>query len=189
MSAAQALKDLLAPLAVYRWEGSFQWAELLSVGAALDACQENLDQIQREMNLMSAEGEGLQNICSLLSSVPISPTPKQLREALAALLRIGDGSFTSPAVSDNVSGCGISAQVKETDTPGKVEISFPGTPGIPDDFLKLRPVIEEIVPCHLEIAYVFWYILWSRVEERLSSWRILEGYAFSWKDLERFVRD
>lgn len=189
MSAAQGLKDFLAPLAVYRWEGSFQWAELQSVGAALDACQEELEQIQREMNLMTAEGEGLQNICSLLSSVPASPTPKQLREALAALLRIGDGNFTSKAVADNLSGCGILAQVQESDTPGKVAISFPGTPGIPDDFYKLRSIIEEIVPCHLEIDYVFCYILWSRLEERLPSWTVLEGHAFSWKSLERFVLD
>lgn len=189
MSAAQVLKDLLAPLAVYRWEGSFQWAELLSIGGALDACQEDLEQIQREMNLMTAEGEGLQRLCSLLSSAPISPTTQQLREALAALLRIGDGSFTGKAVSDNVSGCGILAEVKETDTPGRVEISFPNTPGIPDDFPKLRPIIEDIVPCHLEIDYVFWYILWRRLEEKLPSWVALTGYAFSWKNLERFVRD
>lgn len=35
MSIGQTLRDLLAPLGVYRWEGSFQWGELQSEGAAL----------------------------------------------------------------------------------------------------------------------------------------------------------
>ena len=36
MSHGQNLRDLLAPLGVYRWEGSFQWGELQSEGEALD---------------------------------------------------------------------------------------------------------------------------------------------------------
>lgn len=32
MSHGQNLRDLLAPLGVYRWEGSFQWGELQSEG-------------------------------------------------------------------------------------------------------------------------------------------------------------
>ena len=42
MSIGQTLRDLLAPLGVYRWEGSFQWGELQSEGAALDQAEEAL---------------------------------------------------------------------------------------------------------------------------------------------------
>ena len=45
MSIGQTLRDLLAPLGVYRWEGSFQWGELQSEGAALDQAEETLARI------------------------------------------------------------------------------------------------------------------------------------------------
>ena len=32
MSHGQNLRDLLEPLGVYRWEGTFQWGELQSQG-------------------------------------------------------------------------------------------------------------------------------------------------------------
>ena len=59
MSFGQNLRDLLTPLGVYRWEGSFQWGELQSEGMALDGVAETLAELQREMNLATAQGKGL----------------------------------------------------------------------------------------------------------------------------------
>lgn len=189
MSASENMRSLLEPLGVYAWDASFQKAELECVGKALDVCQLALERTGQEMNLTTAEGEGLEQIASLLAGKPVATTKEQLRAALSALLRIGDGSFTTKAVCDNVSGCGLPAEVKETTTPGQVTVSFPGMAGIPEDFSHLRSIVEEIIPCHLEIVYVFWYLLWKRLEERLPSWKALEARGFTWKELERFVKD
>ena len=66
MGHAQQLRDLLAPLGVYRWEGTFQWGELQSQGAALDQVAEELEDTQQEMHLATAQGEGLDRMLSLL---------------------------------------------------------------------------------------------------------------------------
>jgi hypothetical protein len=187
MSYAQHLKDLLAPLNVYSWDQSFQWAELLSEGKSLDACAEELERIQREMNLLTAEDQGLSRICSLLVRKPVAEGAKQLRDALAALLRIGDRSFTLKAIRDNLSGCGVTATVEEMDSPGKVAVSFPDVPGIPVDFSEIKTIIEDIIPCHLEINYLFWYITWAELEQKLPSWRHLEEKTLTWRELEAFV--
>lgn len=126
MSHAQQLRELLEPLGVYAWEGSSQWAELTSAGYALDLCAKELELIQQEMNLETAQDFGLSWICALLSRSPVAESPQKLGQALAALLRIGDRSFTVSAIGDNLKGCGIPAAVKETATPGLVEVSFPG---------------------------------------------------------------
>lgn len=189
MSASQNMRALLEPLGVYAWDQSFQKAELECMGKALDACQLALERTAREMNLTTAEEEGLEKVASLLAGRPRALQPEQLRTALSALLRIGDASFTTKAICDNVSGCGLPAEVKETSIPGQVTVSFPGIGGIPDDFPHLRSIIEEIIPCHLEIVYVFWYLLWKRLEERIPSWGFLEKTNFTWKNLERFVKD
>lgn len=66
MSHGQNLRDLLAPLGVYRWEGTFQWGELQSEGAALDQVAQDLAHTQREMNLYTAQEEGLTDLLTLL---------------------------------------------------------------------------------------------------------------------------
>ena len=99
MSFGQNLRDLLSPLGVYRWEGSFQWGELQSEGLALDGVAETLAEIQREMNLVTAQGEGLSGIQALLGVDPGARDREELRLALAALLRIGRDSFTLAAMN------------------------------------------------------------------------------------------
>lgn len=189
MSTAQCLRALLEPLGVYQWDGSMQGAELAGVGAAVDLCLADLDLVQREMNLTTAQGEGLERICLLLPSRPASGTVEQLRAALAALLRIGDESFTPAAINDNLAGCGIPATVTETGVPGQVEIRFPKTAGIPDNFSVIQGILEGILPAHLELLYVFWYLTWKRLQQTLPSWRVLQSKGFTWKTLERFVVD
>jgi len=153
--AAQQLRDLLAPLGVYRWEGSFQWGELQSEGEALDALAEDLRHTQREMSLATARDEGLEAISSLLRLPPATSDPADRRAALAALLRIGGGSFTLAAVNDAIRGCGVPARAEETGDPLRVVVRFPDCRDEPEDFDRLREIVEDILPCHLHIEYRF----------------------------------
>ena len=114
MNHGQHLRDLLEPLGVYRWEGSFQWGELQSEGAALDGVADALASLQQEMNLTTAQGEGLDRVLELLGRERDQEDPETLRETLAALLRIGNGAFTLAAMNDALRGCGIPAVVEET---------------------------------------------------------------------------
>lgn len=155
MNHGQNLRDLLATLGVYRWEGSFQWGELQSEGEALDQVGQELAHIQQEMNLQTAQEEGLTGVLALLGLEGLAGETEELRQTAAALLRIGGDSFTLAAMNDTLRGCGIPAQVAETGDPLKVTVTFPGTVGIPEDFLQTKERIEEILPCHLQVEYSF----------------------------------
>ena len=155
MSHGQNLRDLLAPLGVYRWAGSFQWGELQSEGAALDQVAQELAHTQQEMNLHTAQEEGLEGVLALLGLEGIEGESEDLRQTAAALLRISGDSFTLAAMNDTLRGCGIPAQVEETGDPLRVVVSFPGTVGIPEDFVQTQARIEEILPCHLQVEYRF----------------------------------
>ncbi len=185
MSHGTYLKDLLAPLGVYRLEGTLNGGELECIGAALDGCQSKLERIQREMSLVTAEAEGLGAVGTLLARQPVTSDTAMRRAALAALLRVSGDSFTPAALSDNLTGCGLNVSVTEMDTAGEVEVKFPHMPGIPDGFEEMKKIIEDILPCHLLIHYVFWYITWHQLEEMFGSWNALEGAGFTWTQLER----
>lgn len=188
MGYAQHLEQLLRPLGIYNWdEGVFHKAELAGEGAALDDVQARLEDIQREMLLTTAEDEGLDAVERLLPYRPVADTPQRRRAALAALLRIGGDSFTLAAVNDNLAGCGLNALATESETPGQIEISFPEVPGIPDGYEDMRRIIEDIVPCHLGITYVFWYITWAEMEQRFAVWANMEAGGYTWEELEKLV--
>ena len=91
MSHGQNLRDLLEPLGVYRWEGTFQWGELQSQGAALDGVEAELESIQREMNLATAQAEGLDGVLALLG--------RPLKHLLRLCLRTGVGLAALAAFS------------------------------------------------------------------------------------------
>lgn len=189
MSYTARLEKLLRPLGVYDWDtGVFHKAEVAAQGSALDGCEAELERVQREMLLSTAEEEGLAAVEELLPYRPVTDSPDRRRAALAALLRIGGDSFTLAGVNDNLAGCGLNALAQETDRPGYITVSFPEVPGIPDGFAEMERILEEIIPCHLGIEYVFWYITWAMMEERFASWAEIEAGGYDWENLEKLVR-
>lgn len=178
------LAQLLQPLGVYDLgAGAVNRGELGAYGNGLDQGLEQLEETAREMSLATAEGIGLERVEELLPYRPVSTTVQQRRQALAALLRIGGDSFTLPTVNDTLSGCGINAAAAEGDRPGYVEVSFPDVAGIPENFTEIRAIIEEILPCHLEITYVFWYNTWAGLIQRLDTWGDAEATGKTWYEL------
>lgn len=189
MSYARYLKDMLEPMGVYRLENSLNGAELESAGAALDGVDQVLEEVEREMLLLTAEDWGLSAVEALLRRRPAAPTLEQRREALAALLRIGGDSFTLEAINDTLRGCGLQAVASEMGTPGYVEVRFPDVPGIPDGIETMQAIIEEILPAHVGITYVYWFSTWAELEEQLETWGDIEELGLTWGEMEKMVEE
>ena len=186
MTYAQYLRQLLAPLGIYQLNAPFQGGELDALGDAFDQVEGALEELNREACLATAEDWGLEQVASLFRRRPPATTVKTMREALAALLRIGGDSFTLAALNDTISGCGIPAVVEEAGV-GRVTVSFPGVAGEPEDFDELKLIIEEILPVHLDIAYAFWYLTWTELETMFGSWQEIEDLDLTWEELETCV--
>ena len=60
-------------------------------------------------------------------------------------------------------------------------------PGIPAGFGSMKKIIEEIIPCHIGIEYVFWYITWAMMEARFDTWGDIEAGDYDWESLEKLV--
>lgn len=184
MRSEKYLVDLLQPLGVYDLRaGTANRGELAAYGGQLDGVWDGLDHTAREMVLATAEDLGLEKVEGLLPYRPVCTTPEERRQALAALLRINGDSFTLPAINDTLAGCGINAKAAETGRPGYVEVSFPDVAGIPQGFDRLRAIIEEILPCHLEITYVFWYNSWADLRDGLATWGGVQATGLTWYGL------
>ena len=139
------------------FDGSMLGRDLLlaQIGQRIYQVAEQVALLQREMNLYTAQAEGLTGLLELLGLERAGETLEELRQTVAALLRIGGDSFTLAAMNDTLRGCGIPAQVEETEDPLEVVVSFPGVEGIPAGFEQTKARIEEILPCHLLVKYQF----------------------------------
>jgi len=186
MSYGQYMRELLRPLGAYDLEGTFNGGELDAQGEALDRAMAELEEVQRESSLVTAESWGLERVARLLARRPVASDPRQLAAALAALLRISGDSFTQRAINDTITGCGIPAAVTENGV-GEVTVSFPGVAGEPAGFRELKKIIEDILPTHLGITYTFWYLTWAELEGRSYSWQSIEDLALTWHGLETSV--
>lgn len=185
MSYGANMKALLQPLGVYKLEHSCLGAELDCVGAAMDRLEAELDRVQREMSLVTARGEGLEQMARLFTRRPAAQQPEQMAQALAALTRIGADSFTCQAMNRTLTGCGLDARVRESGEVNTVEVRFPNVAGIPEEFDRVRVLVEDILPAHLLVRYMFWYQTWGQMEQRQMTWQDLQ--ELRWDDLEKMV--
>ena len=178
----------LQPLRLYALETGVGAEDLRAVGAMLDAIEAAMEHTEKESCVLSAEDEGLAAVERLLPYVPAYTDLAARRAALAALLRIDGRSFTLSALRDTLSGCGVTAVVDEGEEHYVVTVRFPDTMGEPENFEQLRPRIEAILPCHLEIRYLLRWLLWQELE-RIPSWAVLEAQVDSFAALEKLRMD
>lgn len=186
MSYERYLKELLTPLGVYDTENGYGAAELFALGAAMDEASDNAETAERECTVSTAEDYGISSYEEILPVKPVYRNTDTKREAVSALLRVDDMSFTENALNGILCGCGVPALVRETDTAGTVEVSLPGTKGEPDDMDEIKSAVESILPCHLDVIYRILYITWEELEREFSTWAELEQTELSWKELERY---
>ena len=46
---------------------------------------------------------------------------------------------------------------------------------------------RQILPCHLAVEYVYWYVNWGMLEERFATWGELEQLNLTWGEVEKLV--
>ena len=185
MDYAKELKDLLRPLGIYDLDSGAGAEELNCIGGIMDEICEMLEQGESDANPLTAGPAGLEPWENLLPFVPASLTETDRRRAVAALLQIDGCSFTAEGLNRTLAGCGIRAVAEETETPMTVRVTFPGNRGVPAGFDRLQTRIEQILPCHLAVEYVFLFCTWAELEALFSAWAELDAAAPEWDELQR----
>lgn len=185
MGYASYIMDLLRPLGIYTFRtGSISGSEIESVGAVLDEYAQHLAEYEREALTATAEEWGLARMEELFAHKPAASTVSEHRAAIAALVQISGDDFTKTAINRALRGCGIRAEVTETEEKGCVRVTFPETAGVPEEFDQMRKIILDIIPCHLETEFYFRYLTWVELEARFPTWSSIEGENHTWETLE-----
>ena len=181
------LKNLLEPLGVYDLrEGSLNVAELAALGEELDRINASLEWAEREALTATAEAEGLRRREALFPYRGAAETVQDRRAAMAALLQIDGDSLTPAAIDVTLRGCGIPARAEELGD-GALRVLFPGVAGVPVSFERIREIVLEILPCHLEVEFWFRFLTWEECETAGWTWAVLEAALHTWESFQKSV--
>lgn len=181
MSYARELTALLSPLGVYTFrEGSFSMAELQALGAVLDEARAELERGQRESLVMTAREEGLSEREALFRHAPIADSAEQRRAVIAGFWQISGDGFTLDALNRCAAACGAACVIGESGEVGRIRVRFPHIMGVPEAFEAMRAILEDVLPAHAGIEYVFRWCTWGETQTYGLLWRDLN--AMRWHD-------
>lgn len=181
------LRALLEPLGVYDLsEGTLNRAELYALGSGLDHVDRRLENAEREALAATAEGEGLARREILFARRPAAVTAEDRRNAIAALLQIAGDSLTPEAIDCTIRGCGIRAKATELGG-GTLQVRFPETAGIPEEFDQIQKIILDILPCHLAVEFYFRYLTWAECHAAGYTWQTVEAAEHTWESFQMAV--
>lgn len=188
MGYGDYLKNLLQPLGIYDLSpGSLSGSELDALGLGLDGIWNRIGYVEQEGSLATAEGEGLNRREALFARAPVHYSTQLRRDAIAALLRIGEGCFTLADINDTISGCGIKALAQEKDQFGYIRVIFPEVAGVPAEFEQISRIILDIIPCHLEVEFYFRYLTWQECHRFGYTWQVVHRNQWNWDQFQLAV--
>ncbi|MCQ2447431.1 MAG: YmfQ family protein [Oscillibacter sp.] len=181
------LRTLLSPLGVYDLSHtSRNSGELAALGSVLDEVSELVDWVERESVVVTAEDEGLRRRESLLPYFSGATKTAGRRAALKALMNISGDSLTPAAIDESLWGCGVEAQAIELGE-GKLQVRFPHVGGIPENFERIRHIVLELIPCHLEVEFYFRYQTWQECEQQAWTWATVEAAGHTWESFQKAI--
>lgn len=183
----QYLRALLAPLGVYDMaQTSRSSGELAALGSVLDEVAALVDWVERESHVATAENDGLSRREVLLPFFSGTTNVKGRRAALKALMNVSSDSLTPAAIDESLWGCGVEAQAIELGD-GKLQVRFPHVGGVPDNFERIRHIVLELIPCHLEVEFFFRYQTWRECEQQAWTWTIVEAAGHTWESFQKAI--
>lgn len=116
------------------------------------------------------------------------------RRAILKSRRRGLGTVT-PQLIASVAAAFANGEVEvlEKPTDYRVEVTFTGTRGVPNDLEALKAAVRDVLPAHLDLAYFFTFLLWSELDAAGMSWNDMDDARYTWDTLsvakpDTFVR-
>lgn len=146
---------MLEPLGVYRGDG-FSGGELAALGEGMDRLREALDRHLRELPVVTAEAEGLEQTESLFSMKP-AETLDSRRENLRKLFRTDHRAFTEAALTETLAACGIPVTLAMGEEAFVVTAELGKVLTMEEDPVWIMETLERVLPCHLSVMVCYEY--------------------------------
>lgn len=146
---------MLGQLGVYSQEG-YSGGELSALGTGLDQAEAAIAWNAQESLVETAVREGLVEVEKLFPMEPESSV-QQRRAALRTLIQTDNRCNSAVEIQETLSACGVQAAVSETGEKMNALVTLPSVLTMADDPIFQFRVIEQVMPCHLNVICLYSY--------------------------------
>ena len=157
------------------------------VGNQLDKIQADVDKLEKEIIVVSAEDEGLKREEESFDIGYAEGKRADLRRSVII------GRYRS----DDLSTISLIKSISEAFTNGEVDviehfadtfitIKFVGTMGVPENIEDLKEILREAVLAHVGIEYEFIFIIWDQFDAFNKKWNQWDALNLTWNELEKY---
>ncbi|HEX3017885.1 MAG TPA: hypothetical protein VHP31_08550 [Caproicibacter sp.] len=151
MGTYDSMKSRLLPTDLYSLSGkTVVDDELQAYAAGLDPVCDELNTLQKESFLATAEDYGLAYYMGACGITSIEPTVEKERVVLYALCSVTPNSNTKADLENFFSSLGLSVQILEDVPNKKITVKFLKEPACGRD--EAQKKVEKFMPAHLTIV-------------------------------------
>ena len=156
MGALESMKKVLEPLNIYEIKkGNIVYAELCAYAQELDALNDELEIIQRELFVKTAKDYGISLKERLLGSIKNALAEESRKEILFNSFGITENDFAKSNMEKALISCGIKANILENPTENKIKVKVEEVLDSTVSTEKIQQDALEILPSHLEVVFEF----------------------------------
>lgn len=106
------------------------------------------------------------------------------RSVIKAKLR-GAGTTTKAKVQETAESFeNGDVEVSVVPAENKVRIKFTGIYGTPPNINDFDKAINQIIPAHLLVEYLYTYLTWQQLDDAEITWVDLDDAVFTWEEFE-----
>jgi hypothetical protein len=157
-------------------------------GAEVDEYRVAVEQIRDAAFVRSTEDWGIQRWEDLLE-LPPEPTLtlSERQDRVVSHIR-GFGTTLKETIAliaeAYVFGAVSVADVNDGTPDYTVEVTFVDERGVPSNLSDLEQAVEEAIPAHLALEFIFTYNTWDEIDAATMTWDDLDALALTWDEFE-----
>lgn len=187
MSTLNSIKQKLRPLGLYNLsDNSLINAELSAYSAVLDEIETQLEEIEKERFVATAEGYGLSMRERTFGTEKNDKTAQSRRNILLHRFSINPDDFNRSSIEKAMKNAGITGYLLES--PGKNTV-YINCLELDDPFAdknEIKSMIEEFIPAHLECKFDFRNLQWNVIDSKNNTFNTLDGKNLTWDEIDNF---
>lgn len=187
MNSLNSMKQKLRPLGFYNLnDNSLISAELNSYAEALDSIESSLSEIERECFITTAESYGLGMKERIFGAEQNNISVNKRREILIYRCSINSNSFNRESIEKVLEVAGINGYIIEVPSKNIMYINCLSLSDNSIDKDKIKKIIEEYLPAHLDCIFDFRDLKWDTIDSNNNTFNYIDSKNLTWNDIDNF---
>lgn len=188
MSSLNSMKQKLKPLGFYNLSGenSLVNAELNAYAEALDSIEASLNEIEKECFISTAESYGLGMRERMFGAEQNNINVNKRREILIYRCSINSNSFNKESIEKALEVAGINGYIIEVPNKNLMYINCLSLYDNTLDKTKIKNIIEEYLPAHLDCIFDFRNLKWDTIDSNDKTFNEMDSKNLTWNSIDNF---